>query len=400
MFLSEQNHFECPYCACFQHAGLVKSLKKDEVRGLCSQCKKWVHLKLPPILKKLVYLDQSILKEMCFSANEEGIEKRLFHKLQKLKQLQKIFLVISDIHSSETSAFPDKYPEKMRKLWQFQNSLANGNVAGNFYDVFTAQTRRMLTEHDGADPFHFNDIGLDDPHRWHAGINVLPTNSWRLRLNRADTIHRNEINEKLLNIIDCQVENIPDCREVRDCLNHVLGLWHKDIQQGIDAYQQQLDIQLLMKQYVEALETGHTPRGIQIPQFSDDAPFRRIVGDVIEGLDETIALQLLKKNPICPSMRIRVVFEAELLWTRWQGHRSNPKKINENFGLSRQNDIDHISAFVPYMDVLTTDKDMHNLCEHEIVAEELKQFPVKIYSKKNYDKFEEWLDKLLAAKDL
>jgi len=402
MLCSEQNCFMCPHCGHVQYAvDVVQGRKKDEVRGRCLQCKMWIPLQLPSIRKKLVYLDQSFLSDIYCSANDKGIEKRLLRNLQELKQLQRIFLVVSDIHSMETSAIPDKYAEKRTKLWQFQNTLANGNIAGNFYDIFTAQTRRMLAEHDDTDPFPFTDIGLHDPHRWQVGINVVPTNSWRLRLHRAYTPPRDEINEKFLNIIDRQVENIPDCRGVRDCLNHVLGLWRKDIQQGIDAYQQQSDLQLLMKQYVEALETGHTPV-IQVPQLPDDAPFRRIVGDVIEGLDETTALQrwlrLMKKNQICPSLRIRAAIEAELLWIRWQGHRSNPKKFNENFGLSRQNDVDHVSAFVPYVDALTTDGDMHNLCKHEVVAEELARFPAKIFSKKNYDEFEVWLDTLLAAK--
>jgi len=348
-----------------------------------------------------VYLDQSFLSDICFPANEKGIERRLYQKLYELKIQQKIFLIVSDIHSTETSAIPDEYTENRTILWEFQNNLANGNIAGNFYDVFAAQTRRMLIEQDGADPFPFTDIGLDDPHRWQVGMNVVPTNSWRLRLNRAYARPRDEINEKFLNIIDRQVKNIPDCRGVRDCLNHVTELWRNDIQQGINAYKQQCEILLIMQQLTEEFETGK-PISNQIPQLSD-VPFRRIIRDVVNGLDESAALQrwsgLLKNKPIliCPVLRIEIAFEAELLWMRWQGHRSNPKKFNANFGISRQNDIDHVSTFVPYVDALTTDNDMSNLCQREVVAEELARFPAKIFSKKNYDEFETWLDSLLAT---
>lgn len=133
-----------------------------------------------------------------------------------------------------------------------------------------------------------------------------------------------------------------------------------------------------------------------------NALFQNIIGDVISGLDETAVLQrwseLLKNDPIgpCPSLRIRTALEAELLWTRYQKQRSNPNKFNENFGLSRQNDIDHVSAFVPYVNALTTDNDMHNLCKHKVVDDEIKRFECKIFSKKNYDEFEEWLDGLLT----
>lgn len=327
------------------------------------------------------------------------IERRLLHKLQELKLQQKIFVVVSDIHSRETSAIPDKYTEYRTKLWQFQNTLANGNIAGNFFDVFAAQTRRMLTEHDDTDTFPFTDIELDDPYRLQVGMNVVLTNSWRMRLHRASAIPRDELNEKLRNIFDQQVENIQDCRGVRDCLHHVLELWRKDIQQGIDAYQQQLEMQLLMEHDLEAFELGLTT-SFQVPLLSNDVPFRQIVGDVIDGLNKSDALQrwseLLKSDPIliCPSLKIRTAIEAELLWIRWQKSRANPKKFNERFGLSCQNDIDHISAFVPYVDALTTDNGMRELCEREVVAKELARFPTKIFSKKNYEEFEVWLNAL------
>ena len=88
--------------------------------------------------------------------------------------------------------------------------------------------------------------------------------------------------------------------------------------------------------------------------------------------------------------------EAELLWTWHEGKRRNPKRFRANFGWSRQNDIGHVSAFVPYVDALTTDRDMHNLCSRQIVHGEIKRFPCRIFSDKNYDEFEKWLDELLA----
>jgi hypothetical protein len=96
-----------------------------------------------------------------------------------------------------------------------------------------------------------------------------------------------------------------------------------------------------------------------------------------------------------PSLRISTAIEAEMLWTWHQGHKRNPKKFNENFGLSRQNDINHIATFAPYVDALTTDDPMRNLCGRRIVADELKPFNCQIYSKGNYVEFESWLDELM-----
>lgn len=185
-----------------------------------------------------------------------------------------------------------------------------------------------------------------------------------------------------------------------DCLNYVRVLWRNDIQQGITAWQQKIDFLLSFEQLGEYPDARQLA-SLQIPHLHN-ALFQNIIGDVTSGLDETAALQrwseLLKNDPIgpCPSLRIRTALEAELLWTRYQKQRFNPKKFNENFGLSRQNDIDHVSPFVPYVNALTTDNDMHNLCKRKVVDDEIKRFQCKIFSKKNYDEFEEWLDGLLT----
>lgn len=75
---------------------------------------------------------------------------------------------------------------------------------------------------------------------------------------------------------------------------------------------------------------------------------------------------------------------------------TNPNTFHKRFGLSCQNDIDHISTFAPYVDALTTDDKMRNLCNNDVVADELKQFSCKIFSNNNYDEFKDWLDALIA----
>lgn len=350
----------------------------------------------------LVYLDQSFLSELCLTTESSAsapILDRLFSKLQLLKATNRIFPVISDIHCRETSAINEEHAKNRKKLWRFENALADGKIAADWADVFIAQHRRMLVD-EGSDSYPVADIRLKYPHRYQVGINVVLTNSWRLRMHRANTPTSDEINNRFREIIDRQVENIPHCQEVADCLNYIRGLWRKDIRQGITAWQQRRDFILSFEQLGNSPDAEQLT-SLQIPQLPV-TPFLRIIDEVTRGLDELVVLkrwsEILKNDPIgsCPSLRIRTALEAELLWTRYKGARLNPKKFNKSFGLSRQNDIDHVSAFVPYVDALTTDKDMHSLCVRKTVHDELKPFPCKIFSKKNYDKFEEWLDELLA----
>ncbi|MGH8677591.1 MAG: hypothetical protein ACREUQ_04470, partial [Burkholderiales bacterium] len=120
-------------------------------------------IELPVVRKKLVYLDQSLLSDLCRAANspDQGeIEQRILRKFQQQKDRQKVFLVVSDIHSSETAAFPQEYADQRDRLWQFQNTLADGRIAGNWRDAFIAQQRRGLALPGVQECFPSADIGL------------------------------------------------------------------------------------------------------------------------------------------------------------------------------------------------------------------------------------------------
>jgi hypothetical protein len=357
---------------------------------------------LPSIHKKLVYLDQSFLSAAYLETDKPTSqnEARILSKLTKLKARQRIFVVVSGVHSRETSAIPDEHVGKRRALWQFQNDLADGSISVDWDEVFVAQWRRMLANQDNINLFPPADIGLDDPHQFNVGMRVQLTNHWRPKLHRGKAHSRDTVNEEFRRIFERQLENMPDCKDVRDCLSYVRELWRKDIRQGIASWRKHRNLHFLMEQVVKELEAGRIP---DILPLEAPAPFRRVVGEVVHGLDEESTLQrwleLLKGDSVdlCAHIRIRSTFEAVLLWKLKTGVAdTKSSKFHAKFGRSRQYDIDHISTFVPYVDVLTTDDPMRIFCQNEVVADELKQFSCKIFSTSNYNEFEAWLDALLA----
>ncbi|CUS34100.1 conserved hypothetical protein [Candidatus Nitrospira nitrificans] len=215
---------------------------------------------------------------------------------------------------------------------------------------------------------------------------------------RANSSQLQENDKRYREVIDRQARNIPHCEGVEDCLDYVCELWRTDFRTGIVAWKQR-------KEFMQSFDQLNNSPGseelafLKLPHITDSA-LLPVVDEVLRGMDTEVTLrrwsELLDKDPIgpCPSIRIRTAFEAELLWTYYKGKRNNPKEFRKNFGWSRQNDIAHVSAFIPYVNALTTDKDMHNLCIRKTTAVEIGRFSGRIFSSKNYPEFEDWLDAL------
>lgn len=388
----------CPHCGSPVGVDRITQSNRNETKGCCPKCRKWFVIELPVVRKKLVYLDQSLLSEFCSFADrpDEGqIEQRILRKLQQLKDRQKICIVVSDIHSAETAAFPQEYADQRDSLWQFQNTLADGRISGNWCDVFIAQQHRALSAPEAPERFPSTDIGIDDPHRFQIGVKVLLANAWRGRLHRAISKSTN-INEQISLILTRQVMALGSFPTAHDAIDHIRTLWRQGIEEGIAAERK-------WRQFIRSgdliVERIISDKAFALPEIPD-SPFKGVVRAVIDGMDEAPAFEVwlsqLKTESACAALRLRISLEAELLWSRAQGYRMSQRKFSENYGSSRQSDIDHVAAFVPYVDVLTTDQDMRNLCGREMAKEEFGKFPCRLISRTNYPEFEAWLDNLLV----
>ena len=391
---TDDGRVHCPNCG--EEVGTERIV--ENTKGHCLRCQVWFLIELPIVKKKLVYIDQSLMSEFCQSDDrtEDGkLVRRILDKLQQLKAQQKVFLVVSDIHSAETAGFPSEHADQSKRLWKFQNNLADGHIAGNWCDVFIAQQRRRLAIPGTPEHFPSIDIGIEDPHYWQVGMKIMLANTWMGRLHQTGMSqpHRNE---QHLAIIKKQVEALGSNPKMHDTLSHIRGLWRKDMEGGIAAVRKTNEL-LQSEDRIRAI-AGNSH--IVLPTIPS-SEFKIFVRQVIEGLNDGAALdewqRQLDSNDCCAALRLRIAFEAEVLWSAVKGKPKNSDtgKFNVKYGVSRQNDIDHVAAFAPYVDVLTADDDMQNLCGRDMVKEELDQFPCQLFSSKNYSQFEDWLDNLL-----
>lgn len=384
----------CPSCG--NEVGKERIVKSAKAH--CPYCRTWFLIELPTVEKKLIYIDQSLMSDFC-AANDDtqrgNLILRILGKLEQLKALQKVFLVVSDIHSAETAGIPREHAEQSARLWAFQNNLADGHIAGNWSDVFIAQQRRALVSPGAPECFPSDDIGLKDPHRWRVGMQVVLTNTWRSRLQQT-VPSRSQRNDQILEIIQKQINALGANPTMQDAIAHIRLLWRQGFEGGIAA----------VKRCNELLRSSDLIRAIAhhgaaaLPPIPDSA-LKGTVRQVIEGLDDDATLnewqRQLDSGLYCAALRLRIAFDAEILLGGVKGKPDNSTtgKFNEKYGVSRQNDINHITAFVPYVDVLTTDDSMRKLCGREGTRQELEKFPCKLFSSTNYSNFERWLDDLL-----
>lgn len=394
------SNFICAHCGRVLAVNRVLQTR-ERTRGHCSKCDQWTDISLPTVRKKLIYLDQSFLSAVCLESEAKpGPEARLLRKLENLKAQQKIFLVVSDIHSLETSAIPVDHAEKRKKLWQFQNALADGKISNGWAEVFIAQQRRAIRQPSDLESYPYSDLGLPDPHRWQAGMRVQMTNHWRVKLHDTNLTAREDINKQYRKIIEKQASAISNCTSSHDILNHIHHVWRTDIGNGIAARWQRRGFLEQLEKWIKQLENG---QAVETAPHLPDAPLCKMVGEVLRDLPEEPSLEhwlkLLNEDATkwCASLRLRTSFEAALL-ANWRAGipPTNPKTFHIAFGISRQNDINHLSANIPYVDAVTTDNSMLTFCAHELVAEELTRYQCKLFAKKTYGQFESWLDELLS----
>jgi hypothetical protein len=155
-----------------------------------------------------------------------------------------------------------------------------------------------------------------------------------------------------------------------------------------------------MKEWIEKAEGGQVAN-LDLPELTD-SPFRVFVAKVLKGLPGEATQRwskLLDDEPAgwCATLRLRGTLEAALLHRWHTGHKpTNPRKFHSQYGMSRQGDIDHLAAYVPYVDAFMTDDSTFALCGDELVAQELRHYPAKLVARRNYAEFDAWLDELLG----
>lgn len=352
---------------------------------------------------KIVYLDQSFLSDVWSATQDQSVygsdqvELHILTRLMALKRLRRVFIVVSDVHVTETAGIPDEYAHKRRGIWELANQIANGMIADGPLDVYVKQQRRAIQRTNIGHVLPLDDIGLGRLYDGDVPKQAFSANQWRLTLFKETTPSRQDVYQGLINILARQAEDSQSLGNSTECHKRVLQLWRADLLDGIDGMRKR-------RKLFAACERYNEDPTCPMPAFdlASDPPFTSIVSHIIEDLSANALDQfesLLMEDPTggCCIVRLRTSLEAEVLWSYSMSTRSGLKPKDTKYGVSRMNDISHVSTYLPYVDALTTDNEMAKLCRRGVAGREFGAMANKIYSKETYPAFLRWLDGLIGA---
>ena len=151
----------CPSCGK-ESFGNVDVYSMYVLRG-CGACKYKESVQLPPIRKKIMYLDQFFLSHAFRGSDARFIEAAC--RIEKLAALQLLVVPYSSVHEDETHQW-----ERHAELFKFIKATSRGHEFSPAYDVERVQLEKAFDAWLAGTPAKFaladRDVYRDNVHIW------------------------------------------------------------------------------------------------------------------------------------------------------------------------------------------------------------------------------------------
>jgi len=372
----------CPGCGAERSYGNVSVIGQELVRG-CQRCDFRASVYLPPIRKKVIYLDQ-----FFFSHAFRGRDDRFVAAADRIKQLTHEQLLVSpysSVHEDETHQWRG-YGDKTRDdLMDFIKSTSRGVMFEPAYRIERAQVLKAFSAFLSGAPLQ---------------VALKPSDAIRGDLEQWDSYFRIDVRTY---IRDSELKRRLKTEAVRDLVT-LFDQWTR----SADTFEQHVAIEMrdAGRLYVQAyLEmAGRVARG-DIMAIIDSPMSATLVEGMLDILPSGI--QGPDRLQRCvdyfnstyfeqvPNERISAHLFATLREMVKRGAYSNRDEAkNRLSGIF--DDIAHVSTYAPYCDAFVMDTPMAELVRQPTVALE-RQYPIKVFSLRNWDELLTWLDELEAG---
>ena len=371
----------CPGCGGIRKYGNV-SVRRDHLLRGCLSCRYSETVPLPPVRKKILYLDQ-----FFFSSAFQAKDRRFVETVQRIRQISSLQLLavpFSSVHEDETHQWRGYSGKDKDELMRFVKSTSRGHEFEPAYEVELTQILRafqaFLSEASATFEFQHDDAIDDEIHGWDDYI-------W-IDVGRyiSDIELMRDLKQQS---IEALVDAFENWRQATNTFEEQVVLEMQEAAKGyIDTY----------AEYVRRITSGDFDAVWNAPLLSR----------VVESL-----LQCLPSDKMEGRLRKVVQFfasehfaEVPHVWLTARIYASVKDMVKRGAYKDRDDaktrlsgffqDIKHVATYAPYCDVFFMDKAMaHVVADPRINLE--GRFGVKIFSLNQWDRFLGWLDELEAG---
>jgi hypothetical protein len=372
---------DCPGCGAPRTFGNVSVLGDELLRG-CQRCSYKIHLPLPPVSKKVIYLDQ-----FFFSSAFRGKDARFIEAAERIRRATHLQLLVSpysSVHEDETHQWRGQAGKAHDDLMDFIKASSRGMKFEPAYTIERTQiVRAFRTYLAGTPPDYLikqKDAIRGDLDKWDSYFRVdvgqyLPDVELKRRL-KAESVNR------LITLLDVW-QGSPETFE-----EHV-------------ALELRDSGQLYRRAFYKMME--RVAQG-DLAAFMDSPVAATIVEQMLDVLPDTVEGPARMARCVdffnsahfaaVPSEWLSAHLFATIREMVRQGAYANRAKAKERLrGIL--GDIDHISTYAPYCDAFLMDVPMAEIVSKPTVSLEAR-YGVKVFSLRNLDELFTWLDDLEA----
>jgi len=363
----------CPGCGK-ESFGNVDVYSTYVLRG-CGTCKYKESVKLPPIRKKIMYLDQFFLSHVFRGSEARFVEAA--NRIEKLAALQLLVVPYSSVHEDETHQW-----ERHAELFKFIKATSRGHEFSPAYDVERVQLEKAFDAWLAGSPaklvFDDRDVFRDNVHVW-EGYYRIEVGRYTGDRDLIRSLKEQSIKELVATFDgwrqskrnfdqDLLEEHAAAGREYIRSFGELL------VRVGQGDFNAWLNAPIISMIVLHLLDHIPEPtprhRGLQmVTEFLSSDHFRHI-----------------------PYQDLKARIYASLKAMVKEGAYKNAKKaVRRLSGFFY--DVKHIATYAPYCDAFIVDQPMAELVTRQTVAIN-ERYGVNIFGLNNWDEMLTWLDRL------
>lgn len=367
---------DCPGCGAYQAFGNI-DVRGSFISQGCGRCKYHSRVPLPPVKKKLLYLDQ-----FFFSHAFRGNEPQFLEAAKRIRTLAEYQLLVapySTVHEDETKQW-----EHYDELLDFVKATSRGHEFSAQFNVEHTQVYKAFEAFLRGKPVAYlrvrDDVLEDDIDVWDG--------YFRIDIARFQR-DRDDLKAAKKRLVEGLVELFPRWRASTNKFEEDVRLEdHAAGRQYLVKYAEY--VQRLVEGDFAVMTNGHVDSLVVetlrrfIPR---DVPQRDAMPLIVEFFGSDHFRDIPHRYV---ASRMFATLKKLVKEGAYQNAEAARGKLSGFYS-----DVDHIATYAPYCDAFLMDRAMAEMVNRPTVALSEK-YGVKVFSRANWNEMHAWFDELEA----